>query len=401
VWLAEGPADLELAGEWSLGPPHLRVDAAARRITLVLPPGDPFAHLDLSLLAARKVRDSLLGRDELPDGRIYLGSSRWPFALPSEPPLVSRASAKALAGKHVMVVGCGSVGSEFVRALSDVVGRWTLVDGGTVSAFNPSRQWFGLSEVGQKKVDALARRLLGRSVRAVPRALGKAEADVLEKLLRESRPDLVVLATGTDSDAAIAPVLWRAGIPHLVAYGYPQARFFEITSVVPGEHTPCAHCFRGNLYKGVESQAPVSDEVASFLYSRPQQAERDRLYVNLVAEPATKIETVRIADVLARCAAQIAESPGQRSVWFAKMLEEGTTCLLGANVVERRENGTTAYGMTHAGQVIRLGLADVTGVEERLTCEECGRQMTVAHRIEQARCEDAETDRALLAAVSG
>jgi hypothetical protein len=398
-WRACGRCDLEIVGEWSLQPPQILADAAARRVTIRVPAGDPFAHLDACNHVAREVRDVLLGRKPLCDWQLFLGDPRWPFAQSSTAPGMGRRRRSPLSGSHLMVVGCGSVGSELVRSLSNVVRRWTLVDGGRVSVFNPSRQWFGTSEVGQFKVEALARRFPKGTVRTLPRSLGADDLPELEGLLAESRPDLVVLATGTEQDAAIAPALWRAGIPHVVAYAYPQARFFEVTTVIPAERTPCAHCFRGNLYRGLESQAPVPDEVASFLYSRPDQ-ERDRLYTNLVAEPATKIETSRISDVVARCAAEALSAPEHRSPWFARMLAEATTCLLGANVVEEREDGSHAYGITYPGQVIRLGLGDVTGVEERVTCERCGRQMRVAHRVELPRCDEDEADRAMLAAAA-
>jgi hypothetical protein len=394
-WRTEGAADLELRAEWSFNAAKVVVDARARTVTLFVPPGDRFAHLDLCNHAAREARDVLLGRRKLTDSVTHLGNAQWPFAQ-SAVACPSPRRAAASSGRHVMVVGCGSVGSEVARTLRESVARWTLVDAGKVSAFNPSRQWFGLGEMGQRKVDALARRLAPAPVRAVAQQLGEAKAELLARLIDDDRPDLVILATGTASDAGIAPVLWKAGVAHLVAYAYPQARFFEVTTVLPAEGTPCAHCFRGNLYRGAESQTPVSDEVANFLYSRPQTAERDRAYVDLVAEPATKIETSRLADVVARCAVEALASKAQRAPWLARMLEEGTTCLLGANAVERRDDGRLAYGLATAGQVIRLGLADVAGAEAQLECQVCGRKMDVVHRADFPECSGADVDLWLL-----
>jgi hypothetical protein len=398
-WRADGPADLEIVGEWGFGAPAVIVDAAARTVRMRLPPGDRFAHLDLSCHVAREVRDVLLGRKLLQDSSTFFGGGGWPFAQAPREVAGSRRAPLPVAGKHVMVVGCGSVGSGVARTLRDLAARWTLVDGSPVSAFNPSRQWFGLGEVGMLKVEALAERLAPAPVCAISQSLGVKDTGLLERLLAEDRPDVVVLATGTRDDAAIAPTLWSAGVPHVVAYAYPQARFFEVTTVLPEEHTPCAHCFRGHLYRGVESQAPIPDEVASFLYSRPEASDRDRLYVDLVAEPATKIETSRIADVVSRCAVEAMLEPGRRSAWMARMLAEGTTCLLGANAVERREDGRLAYGMTHAGQVVRLGLSDVAGAEERITCESCGRRMDVVHRTELPEGDEAAVDLGLLGAL--
>jgi len=48
-----------------------------------------------------------------------------------------------------MVVGCGSIGSELVRRLASSGCRFSLVDPGTVSVFNPHRQWFGTDDIGK------------------------------------------------------------------------------------------------------------------------------------------------------------------------------------------------------------------------------------------------------------
>jgi hypothetical protein len=127
------------------------------------------------------------------------------------------------------------------------------------------------------------------------------------------------------------------------------------------------HCFRGHLYRGPAEQPPISDEVAAFLY---QPANHDR-YVDLVAEPASKIETLRAAHVLARCAADLLAAT--RSPWFSRVLSESTTCLLGGNVAG-------AYGITHPGQVIRLGILDIMGMSDRVRCDVCHREMEVAFR---------------------
>jgi hypothetical protein len=139
----------------------------------------------------------------------------------------------------------------------------------------------------------------------------------------------------------------------------------------------------------------MTDEVASFLYREPSAAERDRLYVNLVAEPATPMETSRIADVAARLLTELVSPRHARSGWFARMLREGTTCLLGANVVETRD-GEPVYGMTFAGQVVRLGLGDLVGAEAQRVCGVCGRELEVTHRVELPRAADADVDAALL-----
>jgi hypothetical protein len=155
-------------------------------------------------------------------------------------------------------------------------------------------------------------------------------------------------------------------------------------------------CFRGHLYRGRESAPPMSDELSRFLYQELAPEERERAYVDLVAEPASAIETGRIADVAARC---LAEAPGARSRWIRRLVQAGTTCLLGGNVVELSPDGP-AYGLTHAGQVVRLGLEDLAGAASSRRCEACGRDLEVIHRVELPGAPAAAVDRALLAATS-
>ena len=344
-----------------------------------------------------------MGREPWPDGVVYHGREAWPFWRGTQPPAdppQARATHRALARKHVLLIGCGSVGSEAARLLAAAgVTRWTLVDGGEVSVFNPCRQWYGADEIGQRKVAALARRLPGRA-EVVPRALGADDTRVLQQLVRERRPDVTLLCAGTADHDPLARALWRLGQPHVATCAYPQARFFEVDVVLPGSRskrapTPCLHCFRGHLFRGAEPAPPMNDELASFLYQQLDPEERRRLYVDLVAEPATAIETGRVAEVTARCAAEVLCAPAARSVWFQRMLVQGTTCLLGGNVVEHRGD-ETSYGLTYPGQVVRLGLGDVAGAEALRVCEVCGRELEVSHRLELPEAPDASIDRALL-----
>jgi len=385
-------------------PPHLRWDARARRVTLNVASGDLWALQDLSYHAARQARDALLEREPWPDGVVYHGRQAWPYwrgpRPPADPPR-ARPDDDALARKHALLIGCGSVGSEAARLLAAAgVTRWTLVDGGEVSVFNPCRQWYGADEIGQRKVAALARRLPGRT-KYIPRAMGANDAESLERLLEDRRPDVTLLCTGTEDHGLLARALWGAGLPHVAACAYPQARFFEVDVVLPGSDsaqapTPCLHCFRGHLFRGVEPAPPMDDELASFLYQQVDPEERRRLYVDLVAEPATAIETGRVAEVTARCAAEVLAPAESRSTWFQRLLAEGTTCLLGGNVVEQIDDDETAYGLTYPGQVVRLGLGDVAGVGASRVCEVCGRALEVTHRLVLPEAPNESIDRALL-----
>src|SRR5207248_2026907 len=123
-------------------------------------------------------------------------------------------------------------------------------------------------------------------------------------------------------DAALAEELVLRRIPHVVAYAYPQARFFEVTVIERG--TPCLHCYRGNLFRGLESAAPIADEAAAFMYGARDDATRANAYRNLVAEPASAIETGRIADVAWLCVLELLAPRGSRSPWFGRVLASRT-----------------------------------------------------------------------------
>ncbi|HEY5936898.1 MAG TPA: ThiF family adenylyltransferase, partial [Kofleriaceae bacterium] len=360
-------------------------------VTLTVDPTDPLGWIDASYHVARTIRDALLVGTPWPTGTRWYGRAAWPFSASATPVVASSPDYAALAGRHVMVIGCGSVGSEAMRALVDTGARWTVIDDATVTVFNLARQWYGAEEVGRPKVLALQQRLGGARVRAWRTQLETRDLPALETLLRADPPDVTMLATGTHHHAMIGQLLWRLGIPHVSAHCYPQARFFEISIVSPRERTPCLHCFRGHLDRGAPEPAPITDEVARFLYRPISDGERARLYTDLVAEPATRIETMRAAAILARAALELCAT--RRSAWFDRALAAGTTCLLGGNIATRLADGSFAYGIREAGQVIRLGLEDLA---ESVDCSICRRRVTVAHQPQTVVSTDGDADAALL-----
>ena len=347
------PADARIVAR--RGHPAVQWDGTT--VMLVTDPdADPIAHADLSYHVARTLRDALLGRA--------------PMRPPPRQPFDPRGIALALAGRHIAVVGCGSLGSEALRLLAPSGARFTLIDHADVTTFNLARQWFGAADVGRAKVDALRDRL-GPTTQTWRARLDDTDLPAFDARLAADRPDLVVLATGTHHHAPLAAQLWRRGIPHVAACCYPRARYFEVSVHVPAMRTPCLHCFRGHLYRGAADD-PVPDELASFLYAPMSDDERARRYTDLVAEPATRIETLRAALVLARCAVELL---APQTAWFARMLAEHTTCLLGGNA-------SGAYGITAPGQVLRLGLDEITGTSDRIECDVCGRTLDVALRTD-------------------
>ncbi len=399
TWLRRGEPEVTVGARLLLpgAAPFVVWDEPQRRVTLHLVAGDLWGYEQVAVSVARDLRDLLLGRRAWPRGVRYYGSALWPFGEGEIRPSAAEPEQVTLPGKRLMLVGLGSVGSEVARRLVGRGCRWTLVDDGVVSVFNPHRQWYGCDEIGRAKTDALAARLAPEPVRRVQRRLDADSVAALVALIEADRPDLCVLTTGTDDDAALAGALWQRGVPHLAAYAYPQARFFELAVVLPEAETPCLACLRGHLWAGSEPRTPVTDEVAHFLYQEPDAARRAAAYQNLVAEPATPVETNRLAAVVAQTAAQALAAPVERARWFARLCAAKTTCLLGGNVADELSPGVFAYGITRPGQVVRLGLDDLTGASARRTCEVCGRALETAVPLALPACADAEVDAALLA----
>ncbi|MBW2702866.1 MAG: ThiF family adenylyltransferase [Deltaproteobacteria bacterium] len=383
--LGPGPADARLVGMWIPANEPAALDFHFEQglpcVTLRIPKNDRFALAQLNTQAARWILDGLLKQSWPTEGRSFFGQRAWPYSQTKTPGPICPPTPTVAGQKHIMVIGLGSLGSEAIRLLRRKDLRWTLVDPAEVSLHNPIRQWYGTEEIGQSKVACLARRLRSTRVRSVPEKL-EDDGIKLRALIKADRPDLVLLSAGTAEHANLADVLWEESLPHISVLAYPRARFFEITAVVPKENTPCLDCYRGRLYSGPQASLPIDEELSSFLYERVAPEDRERIGRELVAEPATPIDTNRIAEVAARIAAELLSAPLKRSFWMQRLLNQNTTCLLGGNTIEQKENGNYAYGLSQAGQVIRLGLEDIAGYEEVTRCNTCGRSLQIHHHIE-------------------
>ncbi len=331
-------------------------------------------------------------------GRRRVVSGQWSVVSEDEPSAVSRQSStehsalntrhsySALSTQHsALVVGCGSLGSLVARGLvaSGAVGRMALVDGETVDAANPVRQFFHTDQVGQQKASALATNLAAIRPGAWTAHTMHVRADraglaAFRRLLRAERPDVVVLATGSQGDYALARVLRRSGIPHIVGRCYPRARYFEII-VVDGQQGPCFGCLRGHLYTG-PAPAPTPEE--ALRYARPAPPGE------LQGEPATIVESGRAADVLTRLAAELAQPRPQRPPWLRDVLAREQTCLIGGLTAEAVPDAdgdlAWAYGVQVPGQVVAFGVDQVVGAGTVQVCPDCGRRLPVAYPLVDA-----------------
>jgi len=337
-------------------------------VLMRIPEGNLHALMEATYEVARIIRDHVVRRDPIVNGEVVLGHPQWPFARGGHAGVTTQPD---LTCRHILVVGCGSIGSEVVRLLHAQGAHFTLIDNGKVTIFNPIRQWFGSREIGRRKVHVLARRFPGRVKRAVSMKAGQATMARLEEILDGAVFDGALLGAGTHDHGVVSSALVKRGIPHVASCCYPRARFFENIVVDTQRNTPCLHCYRGSVFLDPPATPPMDDELAQAIYAPISDQERARLYVDLVAEPATRIETGRAAQVAAMLLAELV--CGHPAPWMQRLLDEKTTCLVGGNTVEQFADGSHAYGIRHAGQVIRLGLEDMAAASP--ACVACGRSL--------------------------
>jgi molybdopterin/thiamine biosynthesis adenylyltransferase len=291
--------------------------------------------------------------------------------------------------KTVLVVGLGSLGSvtaeHFMTLGCSIVG----IDGKDVSIYNPSRQQFSTADIGESKAFALARSLAFRKKISVENydeerltllAEGKSYVGIKKdihdsregsklfaEIIEEYNPDLVVLATAHPAEYRMADECRKKNIPHIVCRCYARARWYEITCV-NGNRGPCFGCMQGHLYKGAPPSL-TEEELAVY--------ERSGDEANKVqAEPATRVDTSRCADFVARLGLQFMLDDAQRASWFLQMLSEERTCLIGGNYCEyHEENHEWSYGVSVPGGVSLYGVINFIGseTENEKTCIYCGK----------------------------
>lgn len=177
-------------------------------------------------------------------------------------PEVGGAGQVALAKAHVLLVGCGGIGSPALQYLAAAgVGRLTLVDSDVVEESNLQRQTvFSLADIDRPKAEAAAD-WVGRfdpviGVRAVVERMG---ADNAARLL--GNVDLVV--DGCDNFAtrlAVSDACVAAGVPLTsAALGRFQGQIANFAGHLPGE--ACYRCFVGDAFDADDCDTCAADGV--------------------------------------------------------------------------------------------------------------------------------------------
>lgn len=168
----------------------------------------------------------------------------------------------ALANAHVVLVGCGGIGSPALQYLAAAgIGRLTLVDDDIVDVSNLQRQTvFTPSDIGQPKAEAAAewvRRFdLGLKVEAVVERMGVGNA---ARIL----PGADVVLDGCDNFATrliVSDACVNSGIPLTsAAVGRFQGQVANFAGHL--ENQPCYRCFVGDAFDAADCDTCAADGV--------------------------------------------------------------------------------------------------------------------------------------------
>lgn len=177
-------------------------------------------------------------------------------------PELGGAGQVALAGAHVVLVGCGGIGSPALQYLAGAgIGRLTLIDDDTVEESNLQRQTvFTLADIGRPKAEAAA-----AWVAAFDPAIDVAVHR--ERIDAGNAARLVAGATvvldGCDNFAtrlAVSDACVALGIPLTsAAVGRFQGQVANFAGHLPGE--ACYRCFVGDAFDAEDCDTCAADGV--------------------------------------------------------------------------------------------------------------------------------------------
>lgn len=178
--------------------------------------------------------------------------------------MVGEKALKKLQQAHVMVVGCGAVGSYAIEALARAgIGHLTLVDFDKVSVTNINRQLFALSStIGKKKVDVAKARVLDIAPDIKVDTLDMmVNAETLSMLLKV-KPDFVVDAIDSlNPKCCLIEALVNLGVSFVSSMGAAlktDPTKIQIVKMKKTLNCPLAFFVRKRLRKrGVKMDFPV------------------------------------------------------------------------------------------------------------------------------------------------
>ncbi len=177
-------------------------------------------------------------------------------------PEVGGAGQVALSRAHVVLIGCGGIGSPALQYLAAAgIGQLTLIDSDTVDASNLQRQTiFRESELGRAKADAAADwvRHFDLALEVHARAVRLSAANAADCIA-----DATVVLDGCDNFAtrlAVSDACVAAGIPlSSAALGRFQGQIGNFAGHLPGQ--PCYRCWVGDAFDADDCDTCAADGV--------------------------------------------------------------------------------------------------------------------------------------------
>ena len=155
--------------------------------------------------------------------------------------LLGQAGIEALQASHVMVAGCGAVGSFTIEALARCgVGTLTLIDNDCVEPSNINRQLCALhSTIGQKKTQVLAERIADINPRAVVKQKTLfIDKTSIETLFDDPTIDFAVDAIDTvESKIAFIEALQKHHLPFVSSMGAARKTRPDAVRILPMKKT--------------------------------------------------------------------------------------------------------------------------------------------------------------------
>lgn len=177
-------------------------------------------------------------------------------------PEVGGAGQVALAGAHVVLVGCGGIGSPALQYLAAAgIGRLTLIDDDVVEESNLQRQTvFMPADIGAAKAEAAAAWV----ARFDPAIQARA---VVGRIVPENARELLAGATvvldGCDNFAtrlAVSDACVELGVPlTTAAIGRFQGQIANFAGHLPGQ--ACYRCFVGDAFDVQDCDTCAADGV--------------------------------------------------------------------------------------------------------------------------------------------
>ena len=191
--------------------------------------------------------------------------------------LIGKDNVERLAGKCVMVVGLGGVGSFVVEALARVgVGHLILIDGDVISMSNLNRQLFALhSTLGQFKTEVAKARIQDiYPTCKITLYTQWITPENVSSFLQDS-PDYIIDAIDqVDAKVALLIEAGKSNLPVLSVMGTGNqitAEHFCIDDISKTHHCPLARAVRMRLRKeGVEKGLKVLYSPGEKLKTEPE-----------------------------------------------------------------------------------------------------------------------------------